>query len=313
MGLWDTEKRTADALESIDKRLESAFEPKEIPALPQCVRAYADIMRHFLDAVDNVQDRRDADIRREEPYRGSAGYDAEVADIQSRCNEKIDGLKENAKQGIKAVCAVMRDTYEQGISQAVPDDVLRSVQLFSALQHPSADQYSRFQRIFQDFPAAQEVLVNKYDADAAKTADGKPGYIPKYGGPDGAVAFSPERPMSDSEVQAKLNGLQRAAYALIDRAGGDNAVMNVVADHVLNAADPVEAIRATVSCGRADADRFVRAIDFSYRPSVQAEAPEDTTAKQYEWDKELDEQTQAAQQNPADAAKALDYYKVGND
>lgn len=119
---------------------------------------------------------------------------------------------------VKSAIALFREQYEKSTMRPVPDDIMKELQVFSMLQHPSAAQYQRYERIFKDYPQAQEILLSKYDADMEPTSDGKPGYVPK----NGETPFVPYRPMSSDAVQRSLDTLLKNAYGLIDGACSDH-------------------------------------------------------------------------------------------
>jgi hypothetical protein len=303
--LFDTEKRTANALESIDKRLDEHFKPAKQPTPPQCAREFADVVKGFLSGARDAQAIRQDALKKAEPYEGSQAYSGIVADANSKYADNVSGLADSAKAAVKSAIALFREQYEKNTMRPVPDDVLKEVQMFSMLAHPSASQYQRYERVFRDFPQAQEILVSKYDADMEPTDDGKKGYVPKYG--SGAI-FAPYRPMSDVEVQSALDTLQKNAYSLIDGVDTDNIMANAQRAAVERAVTPAETLAGLNIDYTEKVERLLSAVDWTYRPSTKEENPENSTEEEYNRDKSYHDMIDKATVHQPDSQKVLNYY-----
>lgn len=278
--LWDTERRSADALESIDKRLEDALNPAPSSAPPQCARMFSDTLKEFLEAVRSAKDIRQHAVKAAEPFKGSTGYDSLIEDANDKYNADVSNLREHTKGAVKAAIALFRDLYEKNTQRAIPSSVMQQLSIFSMLAHPSAAEYERYQRVFRDYPTAQEVLLSKYDADMEQTGDGKPGYVPKFGS---GVAFTPYRPKDANAVQNSLDMLLNNAYGLIDGACIDHPGVVAAAQvrKAEQATNPVQMISAVNVDDDSNSEQLLSVIDYEYRPSTKEKSPEDTAAAQY--------------------------------
>lgn len=305
MSFWEAEEKTAKALEDIDKKLDEHFKPVPPSTPPQCARMFSDALKGFLEAVRSAKDVRQHAIEQAEPYKGSQAYSGIVADADSKYADDVSSLQKQAKAAVKAAIALFRDQYTKNTMRPVPDDVLKEVQMFSMLIHPSASQYQRYERVFRDFPQAQEILVSKYDADMEPTGDGKKGYVPKF---ENGITFTPYRPMSDAEIQDSLDRLQKNAYHLIDNVDSDSIMANAQRTAVEKAVTPAETLAGVNVDYTEKAERLLSAIDWTYRPSTKEENPEDAAEEKYNRDKSYHDMLDEAAAHQPDPQKVLDYY-----
>ena len=297
--------KTENYLRDIDQKLTRATAEKDhhVPA-ERLAESLSSILKGFLEGAEGAEKVRQNDLKRAEPYKGSPAYASEEKSANEVYSGTVSSLAEASKAAVKDAVRALRERYEGGALHTIPEPVMQQLQLFNMLKHPTASQYEHYQRIFQKYPEAQEVLVNRYDFD--KTADR---YVPKYG--SGAV-FTPFRPLTDVGVEAKLDSLLKNAYSLIDGVSeGGNAVEAQIAQNVAKAESPTEAIRATCSWEPAETQEFLGTIDRNFAPGESETSPEDKAISQYESDKAYAEATKAGQANPAIQQKALDYYTVG--
>lgn len=306
MSLWEAEEKTAKALEGIDKKLDEHFNPAPPSTPPQCARMFSDTLREFLEGVRSANEIRQHVVKAAEPFKGSTGYDRLIEDADDKYHADVSGLQEDTKAAVKAAISLFRDLYEKNTMRSVPSDVMQQLQVFSMLVHPSADQYAKYQKIFQDYPSAMEVLCSKYDADMEPTSDGKPGYAPK----NGVLPFAPNRGMSDAEVSAALDMLLRNAYSMIDGACSDNPGLVTAAQirKAEQATNPVQMISAVNVDYDAKTERLLSAVDFEYRPSTKEESPEDVAEEEYRRDKAHRDMVEEAAARQPDPQKALEYY-----
>lgn len=293
-------------LQSIDQKLTMSTAEKNhhVPA-ERLAESLSSILKGFLDGVSDAEKVRQSDLQRAEPFKGSPAYASEEASANETYSGTVSSLATASKKAVKSAIAGLRERYESGELHTVPPEIMQQLQLFSLLKRPSASQYQHYQRIFQKYPQVQEVLVDKYDYD--KTSD--PSYVPKFG--DGAT-FEPYRPLSDADVQQKLDSLLKSSFGLIDGvAEGDSAIENPIAENVKAAKDPAEAIRATCSWELPETEEFLGTVDRNFAPGESEKTPEDEVVEKYEADRAYEAEVEAGKADPADLEKAVDYYTVG--
>ncbi len=290
-------------LKSIDEKVTRATAEKNhhVPA-ERLAESLSSILKGFLESVSDAQKIRQNDLKRIAQFEGSRAYASEEKSANEVYGRSVEGLATASKAAVKSAVRALRERYESGELSAIPPEVMQQLQLFNMLKHPSASQYQHYQRIFQKYPQVQEVLVDKYDFDK----DSDPSYVPKFG--DGAT-FEPYKPLSDADVQARLDSLLRSSYSLIDGvAEGDSAIENSIAKNVAKAESPTEAIRATCSWELPETEEFLGTVDRNFAPGESETSPEDKAIAQYESDKMYTASVEAGKADPAIQQKALDYY-----
>ena len=295
--------KTENYLRDIDQKLTRATAEKDhhIPA-ERLAESLAGVLKSFLAGVEGAEAVRQNDLKRIAQFKGSPAYASEEKSANETYSGTVYSLAEASKAAIKSAVRALRERYESGELQEIPEPVMQQLQLFNMLKHPSGSQYAHYQRIFSKYPQAQEVLVNKYDFDKASD----PSYVPKYG--SGAV-FEPYRPLSDASVQQKLDSLLRSSYSLVDATvEGNSAIESQIAKNVKNAKDPVETIRATCSWGTPETQEFLGTVDRNFAPGESETSPEDAAVEAYENDRAYTAEVKAGQADPAIQQKALDYY-----
>ena len=297
--------KTENYLRDIDERLTAATEQKAHVSSAKLAEGLSEVLKGFLDGVEGAEKVRQADLQRAAVYKGSPAYEQSKASADEVYSGTVSSLATASKKAVKSAIAGLRERYESGELHTVPPEIMQQLQLFSLLKRPSASQYQHYQRIFQKYPQVQEVLVDKYDYD--KTSD--PSYVPKFG--DGAT-FEPYRPLSDADVQQKLDSLLKSSFGLIDGvAEGDSAIENPIAENVKAAKDPAEAIRATCSWELPATEEFLGTVDRNFAPGESETSPEDKAIEEYAADKTYEAEVKAGQVSPAAQQKAVDFYTVG--
>ena len=294
--------KTENYLRDIDQKLTRATAEKghHVPA-ERLAESLSSILKGFLEGVEGAEAVRQNDLKRIAQFKGSPAYASEEASANETYGGTVCHLASASKAAVKSAVRALRERYESGELREIPEPVMQQLQLFNMLKHPTASQYEHYQRIFQKYPQAQEVLVNKFDFDK----DGDPSYVPKYG--SGAV-FEPYRPLSDASVQQKLSALLKSSFGLIDGvAEGGNAVEAQIAENVKNAKDPVEVISAVNSWGTPKTQEFLKTVDHT-APTESETSPEDKAIEEYAADKTYEAEVKAGQVSPAAQQKALDYY-----
>lgn len=298
--------KTKDYLRSIDEKVTRATAEKNhhVPAA-KLAESLSSILKGFLDGVSDAEKARQSDLQRAKPYEGSPAFTQSKASADEVYSGTVSSLATASKKAVKSTIAALRERYESGELHTIPEPVMQQLHIFNMLKRPTASQYAHYQRIFQKYPQAQEILVNKYDFDK----DGDPSYIPKFG--DG-VSFEPYKPLSDADVQARLDSLLRSSYSLIDYVTkSDGTTENPIAENVKNAKDPVEVISATCSWETPETQEFLGTVDRNFAPGESEKTPEDEVVEKYEADRAYEAEVEAGKADPADLEKALDYYTVG--
>ena len=290
-------------LQSIDQKLTRATAEKDhhIPA-ERLAESLAGVLKSFLAGVEGAEAVRQNDLKRIAQFKGSPAYASEEKSANETYSGTVYSLAEASKAAIKSAVRALRERYESGELQEIPEPVMQQLQLFNMLKHPSGSQYAHYQRIFSKYPQAQEVLVNKYDFDKASD----PSYVPKYGS---GATFEPYTPLSDASVQQKLSALLKSSFGLIDGvAEGGSAIETQIAENVKNAKDPVEVISAVNSWETPETQEFLGTVDRNFAPGESETSPEDKAIEEYAADKTYEAEVKAGQVSPAAQQKALDYY-----
>ena len=295
--------KTENYLRDIDQKLTRATAEKDhhVPA-ERLAESLSSILKGFLEGAEGAEKVRQNDLKRAEPYKGSPAYTQTEKSANEVYGRSVAGLASASKAAVKSAVRALRERFESGALQTIPPEVMQQLQLFNMLKHPTASQYEHYQRIFQKYPEAQEVLVNKYDFDKASD----PSYVPKYGS---GATFEPYRPLSDASVQQKLSALLKSSFGLIDGvAEGGSAIETQIAENVKNAKDPVEVISAVNSWETPETQEFLGTVDRNFAPGESETSPEDAAIEEYAADMEYAATVKAGQADPAIQQKALDYY-----
>ena len=290
-------------LQSIDQKLTRATAEKDhhVPA-ERLAEGLSEVLKGFLDGVEGAEKVRQADLQRAEPFKGSPAYEQSKASADEVYSGTVYSLAEASKKAVKSAVRALRERYQSGELQEIPEPVMQQLQLFNMLKHPAASQYQHFERIFRKYPQVQEVLVNKYNFDQ----NSDPSYVPKF---ESGAVFTPYQPLSDADVQQKLDSLLRSSYSLVDATvEGNSAIESQIAKNVKNAKDPVETIRATCSWGTPETQEFLGTVDRNFAPGESETSPEDAAVEAYENDRAYTAEVKAGQADPAIQQKALDYY-----
>ena len=300
-----TKTNSEQYLKHIDERLTAATEQKIHASSERLAESLADVLKNFLGGVSDAEKVRQADLQRAAVYKGSPAYEQSKASADEVYSGTVSSLATASKKAVKSAIAALRESYESGELSTIPEPVMQQLQLFTLLKHPSASQYQHYQRIFQKYPQAQEVLVDKFNYDK----DGDPSYVPKYAS---GATFEPYTPLSDASIQQKLDSLLKSSFALIDGvAEGGSAIESQVAQNVAKAESPTEAIRATCSWEPAETQEFLGTIDRNFAPGESETSPEDEVVEKYEADRAYEAEVKAGQVSPAAQKAAVDYYTVG--
>ena len=244
--------KTENYLRDIDQKLTRATAEKDhhVPA-ERLAEGLSEVLKSFLDGVEGAEAVRQNDLKRIAQFKGSPAYASEEKSANETYSGTVSSLAEASKAAIKSAVRALRERYESGELQEIPEPVMQQLQLFNMLKHPAASQYQHFERIFRKYPQVQEVLVNKYNFDK----DSDPSYVPKYGS---GATFEPYRPLSDASVQQKLSALLKSSFGLIDGvAEGGSAIETQIAENVKNAKDPVEVISAVNSWETPETQEFL--------------------------------------------------------
>lgn len=300
--MTDTEKY----LKSIDKRLSEHFAPAKEDDPPECAKAFYDVMRKFLDGETAAEDMRDRSLSEAKIFEGSSGYQGLVDSANAKFQNDVAGLQQAAKAALKTSMELFRESRERTSAKPLPDDIMQQVQLFSLLQHPTASQYKKYEKIFEDYPPAMEILTSKYEFD--KNSD--PSYVPK----DGAAVYAPTEQMDDSAVQEELQTLYQNAMHIIDGTSEESPSIPVSSaiEASKRAKDPVEMLAAVDLQDAGFVKKLLRACDHSYRPSTEQENPENEMEAKYEhssYVERMQNEAEASGQKAAEAARAQ--YGIG--
>ena len=295
--------KTENYLRDIDQKLTRATAEKDhhVPA-ERLAEGISEVLKGFLDGVEGAEKVRQNDLKRIAQFKGSPAYASEEASANEVYSRSVAGLASASKKAVKDAVRALRERYQSGELQEIPEPVMQQLQLFNMLKHPAASQYQHFERIFRKYPQVQEVLVNKYNFDK----DSDPSYVPKF---ESGAVFEPYTPLSDASVQQKLDSLLRSSYSLVDATvEGNSAIESQIAKNVKNAKDPVETIRATCSWGTPETQEFLGTVDRNFAPGESETSPEDAAVEAYENDRAYTAEVKAGQADPAIQQKALDYY-----
>lgn len=294
-------KETEKAIQHISDILDEATKPIQQPQPPRVASDFASAMKGVIQAADDAESVRQHALDGAARYQGSQAYEDAVHDADAHYSESIKGLADAAKPAIQGIVGEMLREYQKNAMQPLPDNVFRLAQTFNMISRPGADVYQRYQNVFQDFPAAMEVLVSKYKAD-------QPTYVPRF--PDG-VPFTPTEQLSDAEVQAFCDRLLRNSYTLIDSLVGDkfDQITEAQTNGIRNAANPIDVLRVTAMAnGDGEVQNFLENVDSAYRPSIQDEAPEDGMERKYRESQSYQEIISAAEEQANGAHKASREY-----
>ena len=290
-------------LQSIDQKLTRATAEKDhhVPA-ERLAESLAGVLKSFLAGVEGAEAVRQNDLKRIAQFKGSPAYASEEKSANETYSGTVYSLAEASKKAVKSAVRALRERYESGELQEIPEPVMQQLQLFNMLKHPAASQYQHFERIFRKYPQVQEVLVNKYNFDK----DSDPSYVPKF---ESGAVFEPYTPLSDASVQQKLSALLKSSFGLIDGvAEGGSAIETQIAENVKNAKDPVEVISAVNSWETPETQEFLGTVDRNFAPGESETSPEDKAIEEYAADKTYEAEVKAGQVSPAAQQKALDYY-----
>jgi hypothetical protein len=238
---------TCGRLKNISGRLDRAFSEKKSET-PACAQEINNVIRTFLD---------------------SAASDMDSA----------PSFAEAAKAALKSAVHLARGQYERNMTAPLPGNILKQLQVFSLIQHPSADCYNRYQEIFKGYPSAREALVSKYNADANDKTDP---YIPKDA--SGNVTFTPDSGMDYSGAKTYLTGLLKGGFGLIDAicSGDSGSAAQAQIQAAQESKTPVEMMVAVSNAvNDTETKKFLSFTDRDYRSSTEEESFEDAIEREY--------------------------------
>lgn len=285
-------EKTEKAVQHISDILDKATKPVSLPQPPQVASDFSSTMKSVVQSADDAATLRQHDFDAAVSYQGSQAYEDATKAANQRYESTMLRLGSSAKAALKGIIGEMLREYETNTMRPLPDDILRQLQTFNMIQHPSAEIYERYQSIFQDYPSAVEVLCSKYENEESE------GFIPKYSG-SGAV-FTPMKQLSGNEIQGFCARLLKNSFALIDDLanGKGNAVSAAQIDAIRKANDPVHVLSATAMADSdAETMKVLEQIDSQYKPSMQGDAPEDSMERKYQANRNYQEITDAAEKH----------------
>lgn len=283
-------KETEKAIQHISDILDEATKPIQQPQPPRVASDFSSTMKSVIQAADDAESVRQHDLDGAVRYQGSQAYEDAVHDADARYSSSLQSVQSSAKAALKGIIGEMVSEYQKNALRPLPDDVFRQAQTFSMISRPSVDAYRRYQSAFQDYPSAMEVLVSKYKADL-------PNYIPRDA--DGA-AFAPMEQLSGNEIQNFCDRLLQNSFMLIDGLTGGkmNPIQSAQVNGIRSATDPVDVLQeAALVNTTAEVQRVLENVDSTYRPSAQAEAPEDEMERKYQAAKNYQEIVESAGKN----------------
>lgn len=295
-------EKAEKAVQHISDILDEATKPIQQPQPPRVASDFSSTMKTVVQAADDAESVRQHDLDAAVRYKGSQAYEDAIHDADARYSNSLESVQSSAKAALKGIVGEMMSEYQKNMLRPLPDDIFRQAQTFSMIFHPTADAYRRYLSAFQDYPSATEILVSKYKADL-------PDYVPKD--PDGAV-FAPMERLSGEGVQNFCDRLLQNGFMLIDGLTGGkmNPILSAQVNGIRSATDPLDVLRLVSMANSVGAvQEFLENVDSAYRPSTQAEVPEDSMEHKYEASQNYQEIVSAAhKQAQAESERAKTVY-----
>ena len=296
-------EKTEKAVQHISDILDEATTPVQQPQPPRVASDFSSAMKSVVQSADSAESIRQHNIDAAVRYQGSQAYEDAIKVANQHYESAMSSLESGAKAALKGIVGEMMREYETNAMEPLPDGILKQLQTFNMIQHPSAEVYERYQQIFQDYPNATEVLCSKYESEESD------GYVPKYVG--SGAAFAPMKQLTGDEIQGFCSRLLKNSFALVESLanGKGNAISAAQIDAIRNADNPIRVLSA-VAMANSDTEtmRVLEQIDSHYKPSLQQDAPEDSMERKYEASAHYQEVLNAANEQAKAAYEASRNY-----
>lgn len=117
------------------------------------------VMKEYVSSAENLLAESDTKIKAQERYKGSEGYNSDVADIKQEATSKMLELKKAAKEKINKIGEDMRNNAFTRITKAPTPEMVSTLQLLKMLDDEvTPDDINNYMEVMKDTPIAMRVL-----------------------------------------------------------------------------------------------------------------------------------------------------------